>query len=98
MKTLSLIIIFFMMYLIIRHLLKNNTIEGLANCSQDQDDLTYQNTATIEQQQTYLNELGTQHIGANYNWDNNIYEFDSMKTTGATFILNAIESNKTTRS
>ena len=57
MKTLSLIIIFFMMYIIIRHLLKNNTIEGLANCSQDQDDLTYQNTATIEQQQTEIDDF-----------------------------------------
>jgi len=55
MKTLILIIIFLMMYLIIQHF--TTTVEGLANCNQDQHDLTYKNTAAIEQQQTELNDL-----------------------------------------
>ena len=54
--TLTLILIFFMMYLIIQHFI-NTDIEGLANCNQDQHDLTYKNTATVEQQQTELNDF-----------------------------------------
>jgi len=57
MKTLAFIVIFFMMYLIIYHLFKNPIVESLANCSQDQNDLTYQNTATIEQQQKEINDF-----------------------------------------
>ena len=53
--TLTLILIFFMMYLIIQHFITD--IEGLANCNQDQHDLTYKNTATVEQQQTELNDF-----------------------------------------
>ena len=53
--TLTLILIFFMMYLIIQHFI--NDIEGLANCNQDQNDLTYKNTATVEQQQKEINDL-----------------------------------------
>jgi len=44
------------MYLIIQHFI-NTDIEGLANCNQDQHDLTYKNTATVEQQQTELNDF-----------------------------------------
>ena len=54
--TLTLILIFFMMYLIIQHFI-NIDIEGLANCNQDQHDLTYKNTATIEQQQKEINDF-----------------------------------------
>ena len=54
--TLTLILIFFMMYLIIQHFI-NTDIEGLANCNQDQHDLTYKNTATVEQQQTEINDF-----------------------------------------
>ena len=54
--TLTLILIFFMMYLIIQHFI-NTDIEGLANCNQDQHDLTYKNTATIEQQQKEINDF-----------------------------------------
>ena len=53
--TLILILIFFMMYLIIQHFITD--IEGLANCNQDQHDLTYKNTATIEQQQKEINDF-----------------------------------------
>lgn len=53
--TLTLILIFFMMYLIIQHFITD--IEGLANCNQDQHDLTYKNTATVEQQQTEINDF-----------------------------------------
>ena len=52
---LTLILIFFMMYLIIQHFITD--IEGLANCNQDQHDLTYKNTATVEQQQTEINDF-----------------------------------------
>ena len=51
-----LILIFFMMYLIIQHFI-NTDIEGLVNCNQDQHDLTYKNTATIEQQQKEINDF-----------------------------------------
>ena len=51
-----LILIFFMMYLIIQHFI-NTDIEGLANCNQDQHDLTYKNTATVEQQQKEINDF-----------------------------------------
>ena len=54
MKTFIFIIIFLMMYLIIQHFLSYSQ-EGLANCNPDQHDLTYQNTATIQQQQTEMN-------------------------------------------
>ena len=54
--TLTLILIFFMMYLIIQHFI-NTDIEGLVNCNQDQHDLTYKNTATIEQQQKEINDF-----------------------------------------
>jgi peptidoglycan hydrolase CwlO-like protein len=53
--TLILILIFFMMYLIIQHFITD--IEGLANCNQDQHDLTYKNTATVEQQQKEINDF-----------------------------------------
>ncbi len=56
MKTLIFVIIFFMMYLIIQHFI-NTDIEGLANCNQNQHDLTYKNTATIEQQQKEINDF-----------------------------------------
>jgi len=51
-----LILIFIMMYLIIQHFI-NIDIEGLANCNQDQHDLTYKNTATVEQQQTEIDDF-----------------------------------------
>ena len=51
-----LILIFIMMYLIIQHFI-NTDIEGLVNCNQDQHDLTYKNTATIEQQQKEINDF-----------------------------------------
>jgi len=51
-----LILIFFMMYLIIQHFIHTD-IEGLANCNQDQHDLTYKNTATVEQQQTEIDDF-----------------------------------------
>ena len=51
-----LILIFFMMYLIIQHFIHID-IEGLANCNQNQHDLTYKNTATVEQQQTELKDF-----------------------------------------
>jgi len=57
MKTLIFIIIFFMMYLIIQHIVETEVLEGLDNCSQEQHDLTYKNTATIEQQQTEINDF-----------------------------------------
>jgi len=44
------------MYLIIQHFI-NIDIEGLANCNQDQHDLTYKNTATVEQQQTEIDDF-----------------------------------------
>ena len=50
-----LILIFTMMYLIIQHFITD--IEGLANCNPDQHDLTYKNTATVEQQQTEINDF-----------------------------------------
>ena len=56
MKTFTLILIFFMMYLIIQHFI-NPVHEGLANCNQDQNDLTYKNTATIEQQQAEIDDF-----------------------------------------
>jgi len=56
MKPFILILIFFLMYLIIQHFM-NPTYEGLANCSKDEDDLTYKNTATIEQQQKELDDF-----------------------------------------
>jgi len=43
------------MYLIIQHFITD--IEGLANCNQDQNDLTYKNTATVEQQQKEINDF-----------------------------------------
>ena len=54
--TLILILIFLMMYLIIQHFI-NTDIEGLANCNPDQHDLTYKNTATVEQQQTEIDDF-----------------------------------------
>ena len=54
--TLTLILIFIMMYLIIQHFI-NIDVEGLANCNQNQHDLTYKNTATVEQQQTELKDF-----------------------------------------
>jgi len=51
-----LILIFIMMYLIIQHFIHTD-IEGLANCNQDQHDLTYKNTATVEQQQTEIDDF-----------------------------------------
>jgi len=56
MTTLILILIFFMMYLIIQHFINTN-VEGLANCNQDQHDLTYKNTAAIEQQQSEIEDF-----------------------------------------
>ena len=56
MKTSIFIIIFFMMYLIINHFF-SISIEGLANCNNDQHDLTYKNTATIRQQQTEIDDF-----------------------------------------
>lgn len=56
MKTLIFLIIFFVMYLIVQHFM-NYTIEGLDNCSSDQHDLTYKNTATIDQQQTEIDDF-----------------------------------------
>jgi len=53
--TLTLILIFLMMYLIIQHFITD--IEGLANCNPDQHDLTYKNTATVEQQQTEIDDF-----------------------------------------
>lgn len=55
MKTFTLILIFFMMYLIIQHFI-NPVHEGLANCNQDQNDST-KNTATIEQQQAEIDDF-----------------------------------------
>jgi len=52
-----LICIFFLMYLIIQHFIGTSIIEGAANCNSDQHDLTYKNTATIEQQQTEINDF-----------------------------------------
>uniref|UniRef100_A0A6C0C634 Uncharacterized protein n=1 Tax=viral metagenome TaxID=1070528 RepID=A0A6C0C634_9ZZZZ len=57
MTTLILILIFFMMYLIIQYFMGLSIIEGLDNCSSDQHDLTYKNTATIEQQQNEINDF-----------------------------------------
>lgn len=54
--TLTLILIFIMMCLIIQHFINTN-VEGLANCNQNQHDLTYKNTATVEQQQTELKDF-----------------------------------------
>ncbi len=51
MKTLIFCHYIFMMYLIIEHFFMTNK-EGLANCNTAQHDLTYKNTATIQQQQT----------------------------------------------
>ncbi len=56
MKTLIFVIIFFMMYLIIKHFFMTNK-EGLANCNTAQHDLTYKNTATIQQQQTEIDDF-----------------------------------------
>ena len=56
MKTLIFVIIFFMMYLIIEHFFMTNK-EGLANCNTAQHDLTYKNTATIQQQQTEIDDF-----------------------------------------
>ena len=56
MKTFIFIIIFLMMYLIIQHFIGHSQ-EGLANCSSDQHDLTYKNTATVEQQQTEIDDF-----------------------------------------
>ncbi len=56
MKTSIFIIIFFMMYLIIEHFFMTNK-EGLANCNTAQHDLTYKNTATIQQQQTEIDDF-----------------------------------------
>ena len=56
MKTLIFVVIFFMMYLLIQHFMYV-TKEGLANCSNDQHDLTYKNTATIQQQQTEIDDF-----------------------------------------
>ena len=58
MKTLIFVIIFFMMYLIIEHFLMTNK-EGLANCDTAQHDLTYKNTATIQQQQIEIDDFKT---------------------------------------
>jgi len=56
MKTLIFVIIFFMMYCIIEHFFMTNK-EGLANCNTAQHDLTYKNTATIQQQQTEIDDF-----------------------------------------
>ena len=55
--TLTLILIFIMMYLIIQHFINTDIVEGLANCNQSQHDLTYKNTATVEQQQTEIDDF-----------------------------------------
>jgi septal ring factor EnvC (AmiA/AmiB activator) len=51
MTSLILFLTFLMMYLIIQHFMGTTIIEGLSSCDSDQHDLTYKNTATIEQQQ-----------------------------------------------
>jgi uncharacterized protein YlxW (UPF0749 family) len=45
------------MYLLIQHFTNPGILEGLASCKQDQHDLTYKNTAAIEQQQSELSDL-----------------------------------------
>jgi len=52
--TLILFLIFFIMCLIIQHFITD--IEGLSNCT-DQHDLTYKNTATVQQQQTEIDDF-----------------------------------------
>ena len=53
--TLILFLIFFIMCLIIQHFITD--IEGLSNCNPDQHDLTYKNTAAIEQQQSEIEDF-----------------------------------------
>ena len=58
MKLLVICIILFMLYLCLNHFYQpNKTMEGLEVCNKTQDDLTFKNTASIEQQQSELKDL-----------------------------------------
>lgn len=47
-----------MLYLCLNHFYQpNKTMEGLEVCNKTQDDLTFKNTASIEQQQSELKDL-----------------------------------------
>jgi len=95
MKTLIFIIIFFMMYLIIQHLMYA-TKEGLANCSSDQHELTYKNTATIQQQQNEINDFKSSMLSQLNTLKSQIQGFNTQMTKNATSIAANAKKIKST--
>ena len=58
MKVLVICIIFFMLYLFWNHIFRTNVlVEGLEVCDENKNDLTFKNTASIEQQQAELKDF-----------------------------------------
>ncbi len=95
MKTTIFIIIFFMMYLIINHFL-SISIEGLANCNNDQHDLTYKNTATIQQQQSEINDFKSNMQSKIAQLQTQVSGFNAQMTKNAASIATNAKQIKST--
>jgi len=95
MKTLIFVIIFFMMYLIIQHFMYS-TKEGLANCNSDQHDLTYKNTATIQQQQNEINDFKSSMLSQLNSLKSEVQGFNAKMSKNASNIADNAKKIKST--